>query len=116
MYDFNIADMLSAYDNDPNALADAFTNALNTELEKRNEPEEDITRIAAGDVAGLWNDYIYFYCQQKGLSDSINIEDFEITPDTILAITELGINSYTYIHNLISKFRHSEEIPEEPEE
>lgn len=111
MYDFNINEMLSAYDNDPAALTDAFNKALNQEIEKRNAPEEeeDITRIAAGDVAGLWNDYIYFYCQQKGLLENIDIQFLETNPDFILILTDLLLCAYPYLNG--DMFKKSKEPP-----
>ena len=101
-YDFNIKEALEVYGNDPNALINAFNDALNAELESQNEPE-DLTMVAASDVAGLWNEYIQFYVNQKHIEDMVNIDDFIISPQFLLDMTEFLVSFFPIMKNYFVK-------------
>ena len=56
MYDFDMKQMLAAFDDDPEALASAFSNQLNKELAQRRSMQS--LKNAAADVAVAWNDFV----------------------------------------------------------
>ena len=109
MYDFNMNEMLSAYNNDPEELMNAFNDALNQTLEENQSNPEDMVRVAASDVAGLWNDYIHFYVHQKGLIDSVNPDNFMIAPDYVLMLTDMVIAAYPFLERFLNTNSNCEE-------
>ena len=101
MYDFDIKEMLAAYDNNPQALMDAFSNALNEEFLSSKTPDERILMFA-GDLANFWYDYIHYYFEQKEL----NMDDHEVlefTPEQIVKFTELLVTGIPFIKNFFKK-------------
>ena len=100
MYNFDIEDMLAAYNGDPNALAQSFSDALNEHLNSTITPDERIHNIAE-DLALFWSDYIHFYFEQKELP----IDDhafLEFTGDQIVKFTELLVTALPYIKTFMN--------------
>ena len=101
-YSFNIHEMLEAFGGDPNALDEAFHNALDQELNAHNQPE-DIINVAANDVACLWNEYINFYINQKNLNDTVDASFFVINPNLVITLTEALICAQPILKDYLHK-------------
>ena len=76
MYDFDMKQMLAAFDDDPEALASAFSNQLNKELAQRRSMQS--LKNAAADVAVAWNDFVDEYFDVHKLPEGRDYEDFEL--------------------------------------
>ncbi len=70
MYDFDMNALLAAFDNNPEQLAQAFTDSLNKELENRNKEKE--LKKTADNVAADWNLFVTEYCNFYGIKDKEN--------------------------------------------
>ena len=102
MYNFNISEMLDAFNNDPDELLNSFADAVSEEMNKRTQvneiSEEEADNnilIAADDVAVLWHDYIHYYLEQKRLTNTINADDLLISPESIVLFTNFIIDFYS---------------------
>ncbi len=62
--------LLAAFDNNPEQLAQAFTDSLNKELENRNKEKE--LKKTADNVAADWNLFVTEYCNFYGIKDKEN--------------------------------------------
>ena len=67
MYDFDMNALLTAFNGDPEKLAQAFTDQLNKELDNRNKEKE--VKNVAGEVAAAWNLFVNKYCELYGIKE-----------------------------------------------
>ena len=90
MYNFDMNALLTAFDNDPENLAKAFTESLNKELEIRNKAKE-VQKIADEAVVS-WNSFVSAYCDFYKIDNKENyffqngveiIDIFKIILETI---------------------------------
>ena len=101
MFEFDVKEMLEAYGNDPQALMDAFTNAVNEQLLSDKTPDERILMFAT-DFSNFWNDYIHYYFEQKEL-DMDEHEVLEFSPNEIVRFTDLLVTAIPVIKKLKEK-------------
>lgn len=79
MYNFDMTALLAEFDNDPEQLAAAFTTQLNKTLDDIHKKEE--IKKKANAVAAAWNDFVFSYCETKGIKDTSNFifkDGFEV--------------------------------------
>lgn len=72
MYDFDMSTLLGTFNNDPEALAAAFTSQLNDELNHRKQEAELNSR--ANSLVAFWNSYLDDY----GTFYNKDLKDFHI--------------------------------------
>lgn len=91
-YDFNMKQLLADFDNNPDELMDHFTAALDAEIAAQkaaNAPDPDANiKMAATDVANLWNEYINYYHLQKFGPDALVSNKLTATPEMVVALTD----------------------------
>ncbi len=78
-YDFDIKQMLAAFDGDAEKLANAFANELNKEL-AANRRKEDIA-YAAQDVADTWNAFVDTYFDYYTVPKGFTVSDFKLADE-----------------------------------
>lgn len=76
MYEFDIKQMLAAFDNDAEKLANEFANQLNKELSIRRQERE--IQNAAAEVADAWNDLVETYFDIHEVPVGHQIEDYKV--------------------------------------
>ena len=79
MYDFDIKKMLAAFNDDPEALADAFARSLNDELAQQRSIRA--LKNTAADVAVAWNDFVEEYFELHDIPANTTLEDYQLFDD-----------------------------------
>ena len=81
--DFDMKQMLAAFDGDAEKLANAFASQLNNELASRKN--ERLVREAAEDVANAWNDFVEeYFTYSENVPDDTCGDDYIIDANSVI--------------------------------
>lgn len=78
-YDFDIKQMLDAFDGDAEKLANAFADELNRELAAKRHADD--IAYAAQDVADAWNAFADVYFESHDVPAGFTINDFKLAEE-----------------------------------
>ena len=95
-YNFDIQQMLDAFDGDPEKLANAFADSLNEEL--ANNKTKKRLEAAAMDVADAWEEFVneYFDTHPNEVS-GLDINEYYVDDDSAIKLMDLLIKFTPYI-------------------
>lgn len=95
-YDFDIRQMLDAFDGDPEKLANAFANSLNEELaSNRSKKRVD---DAAAEVACAWEEFVdEYFAAYPDETKGLKVEDYYITDESPVQLMYMLIKLTPYI-------------------
>ena len=92
--------LLKAFDNDPEKLANTFTEQLNAQLTIKRK-EEELNKKAAT-VMNDWNDYVKSYFEFHKI-DLVKIPDYLFTePEDIESILKLVLETYPEVEKYLN--------------
>ena len=92
-YNFDMKNLLTLFNNDPELLANEFTKQLNAELKKKTALDESAKVLCAS-----WNSFLKSYFDIYPLPNGLTAEDFYLSTDELYKVTEWVVKMIPQVH------------------